>query len=252
MSLDIRSVTMSLVLGWVMSAFGSGVLGDDRAYELRVYTTNPGKLDALHTRFRDHTTKLFEKHGMTNHAYWVPTDEARQSNTLIYIISHASIEAAKESWAGFRGDPVWKQVAEASEKEGKILAAAPESVFMQATDFSPNNFDSGDQPRLFELRRYTTVEGRLPQLLQRFRDGELDLFTKHGMTNVAYYVPDEIPNTLIYVVAHKDAAAMEASWAEFREDPEWKKLWRESEQDGKIVINVERHPMTVIDYSPLQ
>lgn len=252
MSFSIRSVAMVLVLGLVMSAFGSKVVGDERAYELRVYTTNPGKLDALHSRFRGHTTKLFEKHGMTNHAYWVPTDEARKSNTLIYIISHDSKEAAKESWAGFRGDPDWKEVAAASEKDGKILAAPPESVYMHATDFSPNNFESGDQPRLFELRRYTTVEGRLAKLLQRFRDGELDLFTKHGMTNIAYYVPDDIPNTLIYVVAHKDAAAMEASWAGFRDDPEWKKLWQESEQDGKIVINVERHPMTVVDYSPLQ
>lgn len=69
-------------------------------FELRTYTTNDGKLDDLHARFREHTMVLFEKHGMHNVGYWVPDD---QPNTLIYLISHASLEAAEDSWQAFRG-----------------------------------------------------------------------------------------------------------------------------------------------------
>ena len=104
-----------------------------RVFELRTYTTNEGKLDALQARFRDHTTRIFQKHGMTNVGYWVSED---RPNTLIYIISHASRDAAKENWAGFRADPEWQKVSKESEMNGKIVAKV-ESVYMDATDYSP-------------------------------------------------------------------------------------------------------------------
>lgn len=107
-----------------------------RVYELRTYTTHPGRLDALHARFRNHTMKLFEKHGMKNEMYWVPTDEKLAANTLIYIVSHESADAAKKSWDGFRGDPDWKKVREESEKDGPIVAKV-DAVFMKTVDYSP-------------------------------------------------------------------------------------------------------------------
>jgi len=224
----------------------------DRVYELRTYTTHEGKLENLHARFRDHTMELFEKQGMQNHAYWVPTEGERADNTLVYIISHESMDAAQESWQAFREDSQWKQVATESEKDGKILAKRPDSIYMKPTDFSPQDFESAEQPRLFELRTYTTAEGRLPALLQRFRDGELELFEKQGMTNVAYFTPVEMPNTLIYVVAHEDVAAMKKAWNGFRTDKAWQQLWEESTKDGKIVIKVDRQLLRPVDYSPLK
>ena len=107
----------------------------DRVFELRTYTTHPGKLEALKSRFRDHTVKLFEKHGMTNVGYWVPQDGPLAENTLIYIVAHSSREAAKKSWAGFREDPDWVKARTASEKDGPINIKV-ESVFMNPVDFS--------------------------------------------------------------------------------------------------------------------
>ncbi len=107
-----------------------------RVFEIRTYTTNEGKLEALKTRFRDHTIQIFEKHGMKNVGYWVPQDAPLSHNTLIYIISHASREQAKKNWDDFRNDPEWKKVAADSEKDGKIVAKV-ESVYMDAADFSP-------------------------------------------------------------------------------------------------------------------
>ena len=63
---------------------------DTRVFEIRTYTTLEGKLPDLLKRFRDHTVKLFEKHGMVNIAYWVPQDEPRSKNTLIYVLAHRS------------------------------------------------------------------------------------------------------------------------------------------------------------------
>ena len=107
-----------------------------RVFEIRTYTTHPGRLDALNRRFRDHTMRLFAKHGMTNIAYWVPQDSALAHNTLIYVISHPSRAAAAESWKAFGADPEWQRVRAASEADGPIVQAV-ESVFADATGYSP-------------------------------------------------------------------------------------------------------------------
>lgn len=82
--------------------------------------------------------KLFEKHGIRNEMYWVPTDDARKDNTLIYLLSHESQEAANRSWEAFYADPEWIKARDASEADGKILAKPPERVFMKLTYFSPS------------------------------------------------------------------------------------------------------------------
>jgi|SRR5581483_7526556 len=104
-----------------------------KVFELRTYTAAEGKLDALQARFRDHTMRIFKKHHMTNVGYWVPVDKP---NTLIYIISHPSMEAARENWAAFRNDPEWQKVQKESEANGKLTTHI-ESVYMEATDYSP-------------------------------------------------------------------------------------------------------------------
>jgi len=106
-----------------------------RVFELRTYYTHPGKLPDLQTRFRDHTTKLFEAHGMTNIGYWVPQDEPAHSNTLIYVVAHESREAAKKNWDDFGKDPEWIKVRTASEVNGKIVEKV-DRVFMDAADYS--------------------------------------------------------------------------------------------------------------------
>ena len=107
-----------------------------RVFELRTYTAPDGKLGALHARFRDHTMQIFQKHGMTSIGYWTPQDAPLSQNTLVYIISHASREAAKQNWAEFRADPEWQKVAAESQVDGPIVAKV-ESVFMDATSYSP-------------------------------------------------------------------------------------------------------------------
>ncbi len=107
--------------------------------------------------------------------------------------------------------------------------------------------------KIYELRTYTTAEGRLPALLQRFGGGELDLFDKQGMASVGYWVPDDAPesdNTMIYILAHDSREAAAASWQGFMDDPAWKTMREESLVDGPIVIKVESTFMNPTDFSP--
>jgi len=105
-------------------------------FELRVYHALPGKLPDLLARFRDHTTKLFERHGLHNVAYWTPVDEPDKSKTLIYILRHPSREAAAANWKAFQDDPEWKSVKEKSEANGPLVEKI-DSTYMAYTDFSP-------------------------------------------------------------------------------------------------------------------
>jgi hypothetical protein len=116
--------------------FAGFAAAQNRVYELRTYTCNEGKLEALKARFRDHTIEIFNRHGMESIGYWIPQDGEKSKTTLIYILAHPSREAAAKNWREFASDPEWKKVAADSEVNGKILAKPPESVFMDPADFS--------------------------------------------------------------------------------------------------------------------
>jgi hypothetical protein len=108
----------------------------DRVFEMRTYTASSGKLEAVKNRFRDHTIRIFNKHGMTSIGYWTPADPPGAGTTLVYIIAHASREQAVKNWAEFNADPEWVKVRADSNVDGNIVAKA-ESVFLNPVDFSP-------------------------------------------------------------------------------------------------------------------
>ena len=240
-----------------------------QVYELRIYSANEGKLDALNARFRNHTCKLFEKHGLTNVGYWVPADKS--DNRLIYVISSPNRAAHTKSWKAFLNDPDWKKAYKASIKNGALVAKI-DSTFMSATDYSPavKSVITKDI-RVFELRTYTTAPDRLKNLHARFRDHTCKIFENHDMTNVAYWTPMDAnkgkSNTLIYIISHmskkQSSDRLEITkwnleqagknWKGFARDPAWKKARAASEKDGKILAKAPHKVfLNPVDYSPMQ
>ncbi len=108
----------------------------ERCFEMRTYTAAPGKLEALHARFRDHTNALFVKHGMTMVGYWTPTDGEAANDTLVYILAYPSRAARETAWAEFTKDPEWQKAKADSEVNGTLVAKVV-SVFLKPTDYSP-------------------------------------------------------------------------------------------------------------------
>ena len=144
----IVSALAFLALGFVVGSWNSSSAASassaalaeqsaaNRVFELRTYTAPEGKLPELNARFRNHTMRIFEKHGIKNVGYWVPQDAPTKDNTLIYLISHESRDAAKKSWAAFGADPEWQKVSKESQINGKIVAGIT-SVYMDPSDYSP-------------------------------------------------------------------------------------------------------------------
>jgi hypothetical protein len=139
----IRALTFGLGLGLAIAALTpiSASAADppksgQRVFEMRTYYTHPGRLDALNKRFREHTCKLFEKHGMELIGFWTPQDEKDgKADTLVYLLAFPSRDAAKESWKAFGDDPDWKKARAESEADGPIVKKVV-SVFLDPTDYS--------------------------------------------------------------------------------------------------------------------
>lgn len=106
--------------------------------------------------------------------------------------------------------------------------------------------------RVFELRTYTTPEGKFEMLNARFRDHTRHIFERHGITNIGYWTPIDAPNTLIYIVAHPSQEEAKKNWAAFRADAEWKKVSAETQAQGLTGVKVESKYLLPTDYSAIK
>lgn len=234
--------------------FMNAQTSDTLCYELRIYTAQKGKLNDLLRRFRNHTTRLFEKHGMTNVGYWTPLDNPDEK--LYYVLSYPNRAAREASWNAFTADTVWQRVARESEANGSIVANV-ENVFLKTTDFSPNNLQS-DCGHVWELRKYTATPNNLDHLLSRFRDHTIELFKQFGMTSKIYWTPTDpaqgSDHLLYYFLTHPSEAAGKDAFDRFRKDPEWIRVRQESEKQagGSLTVKVESIYMYPTDFSPLK
>ncbi len=240
-----------LILTLLISQLSFAKPADNRFFELRVYYCNPGKLDALVARFRDHTVNLFKKHGIEGLGYWIPTKNTE--NTFYYLTAYPSKEARDASWKAFAADPEWKEVAKKSEENGKIIAKAT-IHFLKATDYTPKiKASKGDEMRTFEMRIYTALPERIQNLESRFRDHTIKIFKNNGMDNIAYFTTIESDSSvqakLLYFLAYKNEASAKLSWENFRKDPDWRKASTASEVSGKIVEKIESVYMQPTEFS---
>jgi hypothetical protein len=140
-----RWIAAGIVVGWVVAGnmclpgvtrSAASAQAPTRVFELRTYTANPGKFEAMKARFRDHILPLFKKHNLTVVGFWTYADPPASENTLVYVLAHDSREAAKKNWAAFSADPTRKQVWAETEKDGPINMKV-ESVYLNPTEFSP-------------------------------------------------------------------------------------------------------------------
>ena len=248
-----KRLLLGLIIATAITNFAFAADKEAPVYELRTYYAAPGKLDDLHARFRDHTMKIFENHGMKNVGYWVPIDNT--NNLLIYMLEFPSRDAAKKAWGEFGRDPEWQKAQKASEVNGKLVNKA-ESVFLTPTDYSPEvKIGKAGESRVFELRTYKAPPGKLVDLNARFRNHTLALFTKHGMSNFGYWTPMDknkgADDTLIYILAHKSKEAAAASFTAFRADPDWIAAKKASEENGPLTVAPPQSVFMVpTDYSP--
>ena len=233
----------------------SNAIKDTLCYEMRIYTCEKGKLNDLMKRFRNHTTKLFEKHGMTNVGYWTPLDNPEEK--LYYVMSYPNRSARDASWKAFMADTTWQRVMNESQVNGKIINKI-ESIFLKTTDFSPNNLQSSLNAPVWEFRVYTATPNNLETLLERFRGFTVNRFAEYGMTNKIYWTATDAEQgsdkMFYYFLTHPSQEAAKSAFDKFRADPEWIATRKASEVKGggSLTVKVESLFMVATDFSPIK
>lgn len=226
---------------------------DKPLYEIRTYHCNEGKRPDLIARFQNHTTRIFENHGMENIGYWL---SAENKNDLIYILAFPNKTARDAAWKEFIADDEWKDVYAKSIANGKLVRNI-DSEFLTLSPELTKEIKTASEltSPLFELRTYYCFPDKFPNIVARFRDHTRALFEKHSMVNVAYFQTvkeDGSQQELKYIIAHKNTDAAKISWGAFGSDPEWKRVAEASQVDGKIVKKVVSVYMTALPFSDIK
>lgn len=228
---------------------------EPRYYEIQIHYAEPGRLRYLQNLYRTFAVPLYRKHNIQVEGFWSPVDG--KDERIVSILSYYNKASWLRSTKDFLRDPKWKKGIEASETVGK-LENRTEKHFLQLTDFSGDKFlHFGRKGRVFEMRTYYAAQGKLPNLLERFRNHTCKLFEKYGMTNLWYWtVVDAYPTqeTLVYFLSHPSQDEGLKAFENFRKDPEWIKVRQDSEDKagGSLTLKVESVYLKPLDYSPMK
>lgn len=269
---SLSAIAAALLGAAALAADGTGVepgppsqISD--VYWLAQYTARPGKAAAMNDWFREHDADLLARHGGEAIAYLVPADPRPDNEgRLLAITKYRTSAALVKSRRSMTADPLWKKLV-AKPNDADTLAATVDVRLGTPTDYSPA-FTPGkaDQPRVFELRSYTSPSPeRLDMLHARFRTHTVKLFAKHGMQNLVYWRPvsgqpaqeDVLRRQLFYLLGHTSREAAAASFAAFRQDPDWLAAKKASEDKagGSLTSpdnGVVSEFFVATDYSPLR
>lgn len=204
-----------------------------RLYELHLVQAAAGKLEALHTRFRDYQIELMRKHGIEPVGFFTPAGE-NPDRHVYFLVRFPEFQKSISGWQDFLGDPEWKKVVAETEKDGPLVKTAGRK-HLQTTYYSPVvEVKQAEPGRVFELRTYKCPSAaKRGHLNKRFCDHTMKLFEKHGMENIIYWIPEDGPEAdrmLIYLLGHKSIDAAKASFAAFRQDPDWLEAKAKSEE----------------------
>lgn len=231
-------------------------------YRLDLYTAKPGRIDGLHGWFRKHSADVLAKPDAEAVAFLVPaTPTAENAGRLLVISRYRTADAVRAVTECLERDPRCRPLSPAATTDDAVVATV-ETVQGLPTDYSPG-FTPGraDPPRVFELRSYTSPSPeRLAQLHDRFRNHTVTLFAKHGMENLVYWQPQgrgDDDRKLVYLLGHKSREAAAASFAAFRQDPDWLAARKASEDKaGGSLTSPDRGVVSEFfvgtDYSPLR
>jgi len=220
-------------------------------FEIRKYYANEGKLDDLIKRFQDHTVALFEKSGMENITYFLPVEN--NDNSMTYILGYPDEAARDRMWNQFLNDPEWKKAYAESIVDGALVSRI-DQTFMTLAD-GLNEMPMPSESGVFQLRIYTCFDGKIEDLIKRFKDHTQTLFERQGLKNYPYWLTTEKDGgqpKLVYLLGHQDQGTFESAFQAFLKDPDWIKARDASEANGKIVEKVDATFFKTLPFSPMK
>ncbi len=244
---------LTSALTFLACAVFAGLAGE--YHELRLYTVTSNKLEGVLERFRETVEPVRRKQGIVTVGYW-SAPGTTNGGTFAYLMAAPTKEALGQQEKAFGADPQFKAGYAVSEaKHGKTvdkIVALPLKVDATAKfDFMPTN-----RPRAFDLRIYSVVPGKLDAFRNRWRDHAEPIYERHGLHSIGWWIADtkdgDGNDQFVCLLAGQSVEAIQASIAAFHADPEWQRVERETEQDGKLRSGVTAYKLLPADFSLLK
>ena len=250
-----RRMLMSMVMAiGVVAVFAGGPARAAATHEWHTLAAAPGQLDTVHAHLRDRVLPALGSHGLRAVAVLTPAGD--NPDRLVHLIVAVTPEAAAAAGDRLATVPEWQALVAGS----PVLATPRSGQRLRTTPWSPQPAAAA-AARVVERRTYTSPDAaKRTALLGRFEHHTLELFEKHGMTNLIYWTPDGGPDAdtkLVYLLAHASTAAAKESFDAFRKDPDWTaaKTASETAAGGSLTIKekgVVSEFLAATDYSPLR
>lgn len=224
-------------------------------YELRLYTVSSNKMDAVQARFRDTVEPVRRKHGIRTLAYWTAPGP-RRSGTFAYLLAASSEAALRDQERQFGADPEFQAGYAASKKEHGETVDRILSVPLTVDPTARFELSPSAKPRVFELRIYSVLPGKLAAFRNRWRDHAIPIYRRHHLDCLGWWVA-ATPNSdgqdrFVCLLAGESVASIQASITAFHQDPEWIRVEMETEAQGPLRSDITIHRWTPTSFSPLR
>ena len=226
-----------------------------RYFELRLYTVTSDKMDGVLERFRDTVEPVRRKHGIETVGYWSALGTTN-GGTFAYLMAAASKEESQKQQKEFGADPDFqKGYAASDQKHGKTVDKIV-SVPLIVHPSAKFDFAAPAKPRAFDLRIYSVLPGKLHAFRDRWRDHAVPIYERHGMHSIGWWVAEkkdaEGHDQFICLLAGESVGSIQRSIGEFHKDPEWQRVEKATEMDGKLRSGVTAHKLIPTDFSRLK
>lgn len=239
------------LLGWLRSNLGASA----PYMELRVYSVTSGKMDAVIERFRDTVDPVRRKHGIDTLGYWSAPGKTN-GGAFAYLMVAPSKEELQKREKEFGADPQFKEGYAASQKKYGNTVDRIETFSLSAEATGSLDFTRAAKPRIFELRIYSIEPGKLQAFRDRWRDRAVPLYEKKGVHNIGWWVCAERDaqghEQFICLLAAESADAIQRAVSEFHSDPDWQRIEKETEREGKLRSSVVAYKLTPLEFSALK
>jgi len=223
-------------------------------FELRIYDVTSNKLDAVQERFRETVEPVRRNYGITTLGYW--TAQTTNGAKFVYLMAAASREELQRKEKEFTADLRFKNgFAASNQKHGKTVDKSV-ALPLNADAAATFDFARARSPRVFDLRIYSVLTGKLDAFRRRWAEHAVPIYARHGLQSVGWWVAakkDSVGNEqFVCLLAGDSADAIQKSVAAFHKDAEWQGVEKETERDGKLRAGVEALKLTPTDFSPLR
>lgn len=245
----------SLLLPTFLSAPRAGTAAERAApayYELRLYTVTSNKMDGVLERFRETVEPVRQKYGIKTIGYWMAPGTTN-GGTFAYLMAAPNKEELQKQEKEFGADQQFKDgYAASNKKHGKTVERIL-SIPLNVDATAKFDFATAAKPRVFDVRIYSILPGKLDAFRTRWRDHAVPIYERHGLHSLGWWVADkkdaEEHDQFVCLLAGESAEAIQNSIGAFHKDPEWQRIEKETEKDGKLRSGVQAFKLASADFS---